>query len=634
MSIFNITYNNLKNNIKIYTMFFISMIFSVVILTNFSILLKGEALKYLGSLNEAYIRNTLNMLIIILLIFMIFLIWYSTNVFLKSRKREIGIYTFMGVDNITIGKMYFFEMMLIGIISCSLGIGIGALLSKFFQMIVFKVAEFNIDVKFNITLNSIIFSAVNFLVIFLFMSIKGFINIARSNVIDLLNDSKKAERMPKISFITYIVALMSIGLIIYGYYLVVHDKSKAVKTLILVCIGTYGFFAAIIPAIFNFLLKKKSLSYKGENIITFNNLAYRLKKNYTTYGTIAILTACTITVLATAFSMKTIYTTLKENNELYSISLASTENNINEEKVSQIIETYGKQKYKFSTEVLYVECADEQSNFINEYMVLTYDQLVDILKFNNDKVGLSKINKEMIKGNNAIYIKRYETLASLANKTDIKIDNINLKITDDNLRIKTLGGVMSYPVLVVNDINYAKLKTIGKSLYFYGVKIDNDKQFLKEEVLNDLFEGLNNYINTDTTRVYIGVVKTEDSNWLKVVYAVGIFLFLVFMLSVASIIYTKIYSDANEDKEKYSILLKIGATKNQLRKSVVKEVVLFYAIPVVLGLVHSYFAIMVLAKLISNDLTLVYLASIIISIIIFGISAIVSIKSFEKIVQI
>ena len=104
MSVLRIAYNNFKNNIKIYTMFFISMIFSVVILSNFMILLKGNTLDYLGKMNKEYSKMTLQILIIMLTLFMLFFIWYSSNIFLKNRKKEIGIYTFMGLilQNLTL----------------------------------------------------------------------------------------------------------------------------------------------------------------------------------------------------------------------------------------------------------------------------------------------------------------------------------------------------------------------------------------------------------------------------------------------------------------------------------------------------------------------------------------------------
>lgn len=194
MSVFSIAFNNFKNNIKTYSMFFISMIFSVIILSNFLILMYGEALKVLGEANAIYTKMILQMISIILGVFMLFFIWYVSNVFLKNRKKEIGLFTFMGVDLKTIGKIYFTEMMLIGISASIIGIGVGVLFSKFFQMIIFALAGFNIDVKFAITANSMISTFIIFMTIFLLMSIKGFVNISRSKVIELLNNSRKVEK--------------------------------------------------------------------------------------------------------------------------------------------------------------------------------------------------------------------------------------------------------------------------------------------------------------------------------------------------------------------------------------------------------------------------------------------------------
>ena len=56
MNVFSIAYNNFKNNMKTYTMFFISMVFSVVILSNFLILMNGDALEILGEANANYTK--------------------------------------------------------------------------------------------------------------------------------------------------------------------------------------------------------------------------------------------------------------------------------------------------------------------------------------------------------------------------------------------------------------------------------------------------------------------------------------------------------------------------------------------------------------------------------------------------
>ncbi|WP_411170157.1 FtsX-like permease family protein [Clostridium sp. MB05] len=629
MSVFNIAYNNFKNNIKVYTMFFISMIFSVVVLSNFLIMMDGDVMNVLGDMNEEYSKLVLQMITIILVIFMFFFIWYASNIFLRNRKKEIGIYAFMGLGSFVIGKIYFIEMMLIGVSASIIGTTIGVVLSKFFQIIVFKIADFNIDVSFNVSLNSIIYTVLIFMCIFLFMSIKGFISIVRSKIVDLLNASKKQEKMPKVNFITYIVAIISLTLIGYGYYLVDKEATNAVKTLILVCIGTYGLFGAVFPIIFNFLINKKSILYKGSNIITINNLAYRLKKNYTIYSTIAILTATTTTVLGTAFSMKTTYENSQKNITLYSLAISSTDE-FNSEKISDILKSVGEEKYSLSTKVLKfnstLKDVPEYQN--NEYIVVSYDNFAKILKANGDEKKLDKFNEEMVQGKNVIYIERPGTLMSLlANIKEITLNDIPFEVSEST-RVTVFGEALNYPTIVVNNDEYEKLKATSTEINFYGTKIENE-----EEILNVINE-IGKYVNPETTKGYYGLYELEGINFMKFVYAIGGFLFLVMALAEASIIYIKIYSDANEDKQKYKTLLSIGASKKDISKSIRREVSLFYFIPLAVGSIHSYFAINTLADFMKENLNSVYLLSLIICTIIFIINCIISIMGFKKVIGI
>lgn len=635
MSVLSIAFNNFKNNIKTYSMFFISMIFSVIILSNFLILMDGEALKVLGEANASYTKMILEIISVILALFMLFFIWYASNVFLRNRKKEIGLFTFMGVDLKTIGKIYFFEMMLIGIFASVIGIGIGILFSKFFQMIVFAVAGFNVDVKFAIAVNSIVSSFIIFMAIFLLMSIKGFISIARSKVIELLNDSKKVEKMPKITVFTYIIAIISIACISYGYYLVLYSRIKAFESLILVCIGTYGLFYAVIPVVFSFLISNKNILYKGENVITINSLAYRIKKNYTTYATIGILTACTITVLGTAVSMKKLYTMSEQNDQLYSVSFYSN-NEFDSEKMGAIISnSVGPTKYELKTDVLMakntLEPVDESHS--EDYIVLSYEEFEDILKLNGYEEDLNKVNENMVQGNKAIYVQRPGTLASLIKDDTITINDKVYEVSQDDIRFKLLGSLINKPTVIVNNDNYENIKEQGSMVKFYGIKIDDDTKFLDQDRFNAMGDELNLYLREDI-HVQIGIYATKSVEWLKLVYAIGEFLFLVFVLAEASIIYIKIYSDATEDKEKYTILKNIGASKKDLGNAIRKEVVLFYVLPLSIGLLHSFVAIQVLGKFLSENLNGIFIISIVASLSIFIVSAVISSISFKSIVDV
>lgn len=629
MSVFNIAYNNFKNNIKVYTMFFISMIFSVVILSNFLIMMDGEAMKVLGDMNEEYSKLILQVITVILVIFMFFFIWYASNIFLRNRKKEIGIYAFMGLDSSVIGKIYFIEMMLIGVSASIIGTTIGVVLSKFFQIVVFKIADFNIDVTFNVSLNSIIYTVAIFMCIFLFMSIKGFISIVRSKIVDLLNANKKQEKMPKVNFIIYIIGIISLFLIGYGYYLVNEEAINALKTLVLVCIGTYGLFGAVFPIVFNFLINRKSILYKGSNIVTINNLAYRFKKNYTIYATIAILTATTTTVLGTAFSMKTTYENSQRNITLYSLALSSTDE-FNSEEIADKLKEVGEEKYSLNTRVLKVNSTlkDVPQYQNDEYIVVSYDNLSNILKANGDEKDLDKFNEEMVEGNNVIYIERPGTLMSfLANTNDITLNDVKFNVSEST-RIRVFGEALNYSTIVVNNDEYEKLKETATEINFYGIKIENE-----ENIINVIDE-IGKNLNLETTHGFYGQFELKTIEWVKFVYAIGGFLFLVMALAEASIIYIKIYSDANEDKPKYKTLLSIGASKKDISKSISREVALFYFIPLVVGAIHSYFAINALADFMKENLNFVYLLSLVICIAIFIVNCIISIIGFKKIIGI
>ena len=635
MSVLSIAFSNFKNNIKTYTMFFISMIFSVIILSNILILLDGEAIKLLGEANIMYTEMILRLITVILVIFMIFFIWYTSNIFLKNRKKEIGLFTFMGVDLKTIGKIYFSEMMLICISASIIGICVGILFSKFFQMIVFALAGFKVDVKLDITANAVINTFLIFTGIFLLMSIKGFINIARSKVIELINNSKRVEKMPKVNAFIYIIAVLSLGCILYGYYLVIISQINAFKTLILVSIGTYGLFYAVIPVALNFIINNKNILYKGENIITINSLAYRIKKNYTTYATIGILTACTVTVLGTSVSMRRLYSMSEQNDQLFSMSFSSTNkiDNLNINK--EITDLLREKKFDLSTDVLMVDnTLKDVDEFQKEkYIVIPYNKFRDILKINGYEKDSEKVNEEMVKGNKAIYIQRPGTLASFIKKNKVTIADKVFEISEGNIRFKVLGSLLNYATIVVNSDEYENLKLKGELINFYGIKINDDNKFLNEDTIIKLSQKLEPYISNDIN-FQVGIYKTKNVEWLKLVYAIGSFLFLVFVLAEASIIYIKIYSDATEDKDKYKILKNIGASKKDLQKAIRKEVILFYVLPLSIGLIHSFFAIKVLGKFLSEDLNLTFVISVLVSIIIFIFSAIISIKSFKNIVKV
>ncbi|PMY00799.1 ABC transporter permease, partial [Pseudomonas sp. MPR-R5A] len=66
----------------------------------------------------------------VLMIFVAIFIAYSNSFFMKKRKKEVALYSLLGVRKRSIGFMLFFENMVIGLFSLVVGVGLGFLLSR------------------------------------------------------------------------------------------------------------------------------------------------------------------------------------------------------------------------------------------------------------------------------------------------------------------------------------------------------------------------------------------------------------------------------------------------------------------------------------------------------------------------
>ena len=99
MSMIRLALINFKNSFRNYLSLILSLAFTILVLFNFQNLIDSEAFEVLGSKNQEYVEIIVQVISVVLGCFMFFFLWYSTNVFLTRRKKEIGIYVFMGLSN-------------------------------------------------------------------------------------------------------------------------------------------------------------------------------------------------------------------------------------------------------------------------------------------------------------------------------------------------------------------------------------------------------------------------------------------------------------------------------------------------------------------------------------------------------
>ncbi|MDT3959815.1 FtsX-like permease family protein, partial [Staphylococcus kloosii] len=216
MTLFRIAIKNIKENFNSYLIYFISMIFSMIIYYTFVSLQYNEKIKENIKLSDTMDFMFMGTSIILILFVSIFII-YSNTFFIRRRKKEVGIYSILGLRKKTIARMLFYENILMGIISLIIGIFLGTLLSKFFSLILMKLMGTSISIDFSISYEAIVQTTIVFIIIILFTSIQCYKVIYRFKLIELLYAEKKGEEIPRVSLLS---AIIGFSLLIVSYYLI------------------------------------------------------------------------------------------------------------------------------------------------------------------------------------------------------------------------------------------------------------------------------------------------------------------------------------------------------------------------------------------------------------------------------
>lgn len=121
---------------------------------------------------------------------------------------------------------------------------------------------------------------------------------------------------------------------------------------------------------------------------------------------------------------------------------------------------------------------------------------------------------------------------------------------------------------------------------------DTNKKMYFDDVVYGAREG-RYYMN-----VYCKYEIINISTRLTVVLVfVGIYLGIVFIITGAAILSLKLLSESVRNKEKYTILRKIGVDNRMIRKSVFTQCMIYFGLPLSVAVMHSVFGIQTCTKI-------------------------------------
>jgi putative ABC transport system permease protein len=114
---------------------------------------------------------------------------------------------------------------------------------------------------------------------------------------------------------------------------------------------------------------------------------------------------------------------------------------------------------------------------------------------------------------------------------------------------------------------------------------------------------------------------------------IGAFLGLVFLTATGSIIFFKQLSEANDDMGRYNILRNIGVNRGEIKRSIGKQMLFVFLLPLIVGAVHSIVAVSLLSVFLGTGLYVPVGLTIGIYSVIYLVYYIVTVNSYNKIVN-
>jgi putative ABC transport system permease protein len=613
-----IALSNLKKNANIYVPYLITAVCSVMtfyimssISQNKGILKMpgGDSLKMIMELGTGIIA-----------IFAVVFLFYTNSFLIKRRKKELGLYSILGMEKRHIAKILFFETVYSWLTSMFIGLPGGILLSRLMFLLLLNVIHFDVTVQFSLSAVSLTQALLLFFLIFLLTMLANFWMLARTKGIDLLKGGQVGEREPKTKWIITTLGLLSLGT---GYYIAVTVKSPLQAltiffvAVLLVIIGTYLLFTAGSIVLLKLLRKNKGFYYKSRNFIAISGMIYRMKQNAVGLANICILSTMVLVIMSTTVCLYIGKDDLLDNRYPMDVMVEFDGMDQDQERIRKDVEALG-EKYHLSLQ--------EYTDYVTlGCMGIAKGSQIKILS--DDALGQESISNEDLIVLNMVALEDYNRLTDskltlqqneiLVNVTGDLIKEGSLTLEDQEFSIK---DNISYPKFALTGIdsmldNYfivVSSKEIMKSLndrvgdveHIYGENLTyvsnfdidgSDKEALAfvKELKQELLAAYSNFGGLQSRQL--------SENDFYAIYGgflfLGIFLGALFTMAMVLIIYYKQISEGFDDNQRFKIMQQVGLSRREVKGTIHRQIIMVFFLPLLGAIIHICFAFGVISEL-------------------------------------
>ena len=607
--IFSMATSNLKKNHSLYLPYALTTIMVTMILYITHAL---SAMPELSTLRGGgAIAQTLGFGVIVVQLVALLTILYANAFVTKNRLKEYGLYSILGLDRKNIQLLSFIELLLFSVVSVGLGVVLGIVFHRFSFAVLLKLIRIPIGIEYSMQLGSVGFVLISMAFIF---GVVFFLNATKmymSRPLEMLSEKKKGETKGRFILLR---ALIGAGLLGGAYYMSQTIEAPVAAlysffvAVLLVILATYILFDAGSIVLLSLLQKNKRLFYQPTNFISISNLKFRMRKNAAGLASICILSTMVLVTLATTVALQTGTADLlkKSYPTDYSATAFVEDTSTIRQLSEQISKMKAQSKGTVSNEMNYLSVlraaksmeggvdiegvypGDSPAAFITFLSADDYNRIFGT----NFQLGDNEAVLGLVKGNDknvsAIRVNGQLTLQvkEMMSTSDFKEKLPQLPYVADNVYV----AVVKDPTKMIDG-------KLGRGFYYALWNTSTDTSAKTEE-----FEAYVNVLEASNDDS-ITVGSREDAakdiyGFMGSLLFVGALLSVAFFIGAVLVIYYKQISEGYEDRDRFVILQKLGIDQKTIKKSINRQVLIVFFLPLVTAFIHTAFAFKMYRKII------------------------------------
>lgn len=605
---FKLALVNLKNNRRTFVPYLLACIGCVLMFYNML------ALRYNPGLSDmpgaAILETIFQFGVVTIGIFSLIILFYTNSFLMKRRKKEVGLYSILGLEKRHIAKILSYETLFTAFLAITVGLLGGVLFGKLVFLALLHLTQTPLTLAFVVTPAAAVYTALLFLGIFLLTLLVNLLHIRLSNPIGLLRGGNEGEKEPKASWILTLIGIAALG---GGYTIAVTVDTPldAVSlfffAVLLVIIGTYALFTSGSIKLLKLLKKSTWFYYKPRNFVSIASMMYRMKQNAVGLATICILSTMVLVTLSSTLSLylgaSDMLRSLYPNDVAIHYSVDTNQKNM----VTTLIE---KQSAASGTAITppisyrsisfwtvrengrFRPTESVQDNSATAFEVLP---LADYNTMSNSSASL-RPEEILLFSEGENYGQPSLTLGGQT--FQVKEELASLPVTQKN----TAVSFNSYYLVVdsMETLNQISGTLVNKQ--DIAPQYTTFFNFMQQDV--EAHTAFYDALNADIKQVLpefamrgIDIVRQEWFSMYGGFLFLGVFLGLLFLMATVLIIYYKQISEGYDDHDRFAIMQKVGMSQKEVRQTINKQILTVFFLPLAGAVVHILFAFSVIRNL-------------------------------------